>query len=361
MNSSTPNASTSLLRRLWATSPQMMVSTAAHLAALAAFVVLALVDQRVVNGQITWIKPAKFAISGAIYMATLAWVMGHIEGHRRALKVVSWVTGGVLAVELALIGLQAGRGVISHFNLATGFDRAVFSTMGAGIVISWLTGWTVPVLLVRQRFADPALGSALRLGVIVSMIGASLGGLMTSPTKSQVEVMRRGEQPTRVGAHAVGVLDGGEGLPVMGWSAKGGDLRIAHFAGLHAMQIVPLLGLWIPAPRFEARTERAGAAPEGARRGGWIPGAHRRAGGAGTPRGAAARAQRRHPRAVRGGRGSDGHRVGHGLARLRAGPGDLSTPGRLRGVMRETRNTSRRADRAPEEGHLRRGRSVAGF
>jgi hypothetical protein len=236
--------SKSVVRKLWAVAPEMMVSTAAHLAALVAFAVLALVDQRVVNGQIAWIKPAKFAISGAIYMPTLAWVMTYVEGHRRALKVVSWVTGFVLAAEVALIAMQAGRGVISHFNTATPFDQAVFGAMGAMVLVAWGTGWTVPVLLVRQRFADPALASALRAGVIVSMIGASLGGLMTKPTASQLEVMQRGEQPARAGAHAVGVADGGKGLPVVGWSTEGGDLRIAHFAGLHALQIVPLLGLW---------------------------------------------------------------------------------------------------------------------
>ncbi|HEY8211567.1 MAG TPA: hypothetical protein VIG99_28990 [Myxococcaceae bacterium] len=245
MNATTQNDSTSFIRKLWATSPEMMVSTAVHLASLVVFVVLALVDPRVVNGQVAWIKPVKFAISGAIYMTTLAWVMGHIEGHRRALRVVSWVTGFVLALEVALIGMQAGRGVVSHFNVATGFDGAVFTTMGVSVMVAWLTGWTVPVLLVRQRFADPALGSALRTGVIISMIGASLAGLMTAPTASQREGLSRGEQPTRIGAHTVGVPDGGKGMAVVGWSKEGGDLRIAHFAGLHALQVVPLLGLWI--------------------------------------------------------------------------------------------------------------------
>jgi hypothetical protein len=237
--------SKNLVRKLWAASPEMMVSTAAHLAALAVFAVLVVVDQRVVNGQLTWIKPIKFAISGAFYMTTLAWVMTYIDGHRRALKVVSWVTGGVLAGELTLIGMQAGRGVISHFNNSTPFDKAVFTAMGVMVAIAWVTGWTVPVLLRRQRFADPALGSAIRIGVVASMLGASLGGLMTVPSRPQMEVLKRGEQPARLGSHAVGVPDGGKGVAVVGWSMEGGDVRPAHFAGLHALQVIPLLGLWI--------------------------------------------------------------------------------------------------------------------
>jgi len=67
--------------------------------------------------------------------------------------------------------------------------------------------------------------------------------LMVKPTAAQQAAMDAGQHLMIVGGHSVGVPDGGPGLPFLTWSTTGGDLRIPHFIGIHALQLLPLLSI----------------------------------------------------------------------------------------------------------------------
>jgi hypothetical protein len=82
---------------------------------------------------------------------------------------------------------------------------------------------------------------ALRLGLLLSLLGAAGGGFMLRQTPQQ----ERMATPRQFGAHTVGAPDGGPGLLIGNWSEHHGDLRVAHFLGLHAVQIIPLIGWWL--------------------------------------------------------------------------------------------------------------------
>lgn len=231
----------SLLRRSWRISAPLTVFGLAS-GGLAVFTALmSVIDPRLIAGAPAWIKPLKFAISTWFYAFTLIWSLGLVQGHRRWVQIVAWVTSLTLGVELVLIVTQVVRGVRSHFNVATPFDLAVFSTMGTLIVVAWVMTFAVLILITRTRLKDRSLSVALRWGLVSSLVGAGLAFLMTAPTPAQIAEMQTGQAPVLVGAHSVGVPDGGAGLPFLGWSTEGGDLRIPHFVGLHGLQILPFL------------------------------------------------------------------------------------------------------------------------
>ena len=233
-------------RRAWAASPPLLFVAAGNVFIFACVVCLALVDHRLVTGQPVWLKPAKFAISVAIYAATLAWALGHVTGKRNSVRTIGHVTSVGLSAEIVLITLQAARGVASHFNTSGVFDRVVFGVMGLSIFAVWLAAVGTLVLTMRQPFADRAFGHALRLGLLLSILGASIGGYMVAPTTAQrLQMTRDRHMSVTEGAHAVGAPDDGPGAPGLGWSLKGGDLRAGHFFGLHALQALPLFAIWL--------------------------------------------------------------------------------------------------------------------
>lgn len=221
---------------------------AASMALLAVVSAVGLVvDDRVLVGAPIWAKPFKFAVSFIGFAPSLAWMLSMLDRGRR----VGWWAGTVVAltsvIEMVIITGQVVRGKRSHFNHATPFDEALFNVMSVSVVILWLATLTIAVVLLRARIPDRASAWTMRCGIALALAGAAIGFGMTRPAPGQVA----GSSPV-VGAHSVGVPDGGPSMPLTGWSTTGGDLRIPHFFGMHALQLLPLLlmGLLALAPRF---------------------------------------------------------------------------------------------------------------
>jgi hypothetical protein len=232
-----------MFERLWRTSPELMATAALMLLVLAGAIVGLVVDPRVITGAPAWLKPAKFAVSITIYTVTLAWIFTVIPEWTRTRRVIGWMTAIVMVLEMAIIGGQAWRGTTSHFNVGTVADAALFTIMGLAIFAQTISTIAVAVALWRHRFEDISLGWALRFGMCLTIVGALTGGMMTRPTTAQLEAARAGERMTVAGAHTVGAPDGGPGLLGTGWSTEHGDLRVPHFVGLHALQVLMLVAL----------------------------------------------------------------------------------------------------------------------
>ena len=228
------------LTHLWESDARLTAMGVVMIALLAAAGAGLVFDPREITGAPAWLKPAKFAASIGIYALTLAWVFMYLREWPRTRRVVSWITTITLLLEIVIIDVQAWRGTTSHFNVGTVMDGVLFTIMGLAIVVQTAAAVAVAVALWRQRFSDRALGWALRLGMTITIVGAMTGGLMTQPTRAQIDNARAGHRMTVAGAHTVGAPDGGPGLPGTGWSRQHGDLRVAHFLGLHALQMLPL-------------------------------------------------------------------------------------------------------------------------
>ena len=188
--------------------------------------VFALFDTRMVMGLNPWIKPAKFAASFAIYFLTLGWLLHHLPGPTRSVRIIRWLSAAGLLLEMPVLVGQAARGVISHFNTTTMFDFALSALMGIGAFTQMgMLAWAL-VLFCTRPVALPRLYlDGVRAGMALLLLGVA-------PAIAMLILNR----------HNVGVSDGGAGLPLLNWSTVGGDLRIAHFLGLHALQAIPFAG-----------------------------------------------------------------------------------------------------------------------
>jgi hypothetical protein len=235
---------------LWRSSAPLAAVAILMVIGLAGAVAGLIFDTRVITGVPAWVKPAKFAASTALYSATVAWLFRYLTVWPRFVLWMGRLLALGLTVEVAIIFIQAARGTTSHFNVGTPLDSALFKVMGLFIMLLWLSSVGIMVALFRQTFSNRAWGWSLRLGMMITVLGAAAGGFMLRMAPEQAQAGIR-QAPATPGAHTVGAPDGGPGLPVVGWSTEHGDLRISHFFGLHGVQAIPFFAWLISRRRWQ--------------------------------------------------------------------------------------------------------------
>lgn len=176
-----------------------------------------------------WLKPFKFYASVGIVILTLGWLMHYLK-NQKAVKVYSFIIFVALLFENGIIFLQAVRKTTSHFNTTSALNGILFGIMGILIMVFTLVIIIICVSFFRQKefSIKPAYLWGIRLGLLCFIIFSLEGGMMINLLK-----------------HTVGGDDGGPGLLLVNWSTRHGDLRIAHFAGIHSLQLLPLFGNYI--------------------------------------------------------------------------------------------------------------------
>lgn len=190
----------------------------------------ALLDPRTLGGVDVWAKPLRFLAAMGLYALTLAWLIGELPAERRHTRLMRATVGALLVTgifEAVYITWQGALGQASHFNTDTPFHAAMFVLMGIAALL--FTATSLPVAQQLWRHGG-AMAPAYRLG-------AMLGLVLTFVAGAGVGIAISAHGGPLVGAAA------GPGLPLVGWSTTGGDLRVAHFLGVHAQQVLPVVGL----------------------------------------------------------------------------------------------------------------------
>jgi hypothetical protein len=229
------------LQQAWRVSRGVTILVVQNVFLLTISLVARIFDDAQLNGISVWDKPIKFSLSFLAFGPMLLWLFSRVTS-TRTVRIGVGILGWSMVLEGSLIFLQSFRGVASHFNNATSFDASVYSAMAAGVGIFALAGTIVGFVSARKNLGHDAVGLATKISVPMMTFGAILAFAMTVPKPGQVEAGSK-----IVGAHTVNGVDGGKGLPLLGWSTEFGDLRVAHFIGLHSLQFVPLVALLLVA------------------------------------------------------------------------------------------------------------------
>lgn len=192
------------------------------------FLVLVRTTNTEVYGVNAWYKPFKFAISTLTFAWAMAWYCSYLPNFN--ISLFNWSVIILLGFEVAYIALQAGKGQLSHYNLSTPVYSTLFSMMA--LAASAVTIYTAYVGFLFFSNSFPELPIyyvwAIRLSIILFVIFSFEGFAMGSRL-----------------SHTVGAANDNSNLFVVGWSKTFGDLRVAHFIGMHALQVIPILSYYL--------------------------------------------------------------------------------------------------------------------
>ncbi len=181
-----------------------------------------------VMGVSAWFKPFKFAASTMFYAWSMAWYCHYLQNVN--ITLFNWSVIILLGFEIFYIALQAGRGQLSHYNVSSPMYAALYSMMA--LAASAVTLYTAYIGLLFFAHDFPDLPTSyiwsIRLGIVIFVIFSFEGFVMGSRM-----------------THTIGGADGGNGIPILNWSTKFGDPRVAHFIGMHALQVLPILSYYL--------------------------------------------------------------------------------------------------------------------
>ncbi len=227
-----------MIKELYENQKPLMIAGAISLLCFVILAIIAPFDSTEILGINRWIKPMKFFISIAIFVWTTAIFLNFLKDFNKSVQLISWGMIVIFFVEMFIVVMQALRGTTSHFNIKTPFDGMLFAIMGLAIALNTVLAIYLLFLYFKAEIElSESIVWGMRLGLILFLASSFEGAYMSQTF-----------------AHSVGVADGGKGLPIVNWSTEGGDLRVAHFFGMHALQAVPFFAYTLEKYKIKSST-----------------------------------------------------------------------------------------------------------
>lgn len=164
-------------------------------------------DHRLINGDLCWIKLFRFSASLIVYGLTLGWMARFVKDGEQTFKWLSPTLSMSGFFELSIIATTTflslssltGNEVASLQNVLSISSKLAIAPISAAALIMFR-------LVLRQKELPAVVGQSLRWGLILCIVGFTPGVMMMFNPTSQL-------------------------------------LKLAHFAGLHGLQLLPILGM----------------------------------------------------------------------------------------------------------------------
>jgi hypothetical protein len=174
------------------------------------------------EGPVSWRKPVTFGLSFGLTLASVVWVSSFLTVRARTRTALLGLFTTASVLEVALISLQAWRGVPSHFNVETTFDSAVTGLLaaGGGLIFIAVIGLTITALRPDAELA-PSMRLAIRIGFVTLLVALLFGAAMIAKGST---LMAQGQVQTAY--------------------ATAGTFKPAHAVAMHGVLLLPALA-WL--------------------------------------------------------------------------------------------------------------------
>lgn len=175
------------------------------------------------------LKPVKYFLSTGILSWTIGWFIYYLHP-KKITNLYTWSIIISLLLHNAILFLLSLRGIstLQYKNLLP-LDSLLFYLMEGCMFYFMLNVISVTIHFFFQKkiATSQHFTWSIRMGLLLFLTSSMIGGWMLYRM-----------------SHAIGGNDAESGLFFLNWSRKYGDLRVAQFFGVHALQVIPLVGYY---------------------------------------------------------------------------------------------------------------------